>query len=258
MLIDHLFNLRGKVALVTGASSGLGYRFSQVLAQAGATVIATSIRPEGLQKLCDEIHTAGGQALAIPIDVSSPESVSLGVNQAIEKTERIDILVNNAGIALKTPLLDGSLEDFDAQLNVNLRGCWLMIRAVAPHMISRKIPGSIVNIASINGAHRPVREASGYCASKAGIIQLTKQLVGELSPYNIRINAIVPGLIHTLRKAEQIRQHYVEVMQMIPLRFVGQPWDLDGALLYLCSNAASRYVTGSCLTVDGGMSSNVT
>lgn len=253
----QLFDLTGKTALITGASSGLGWRFSEVLSQAGAKVIIAARSAEKLQSLAENITKQGGNALPVVLDVSEKKAVQAAIKQLESQGEKIDILINNAGFGKLTPVFEPDTENqVEAMLQTNVMGVWYMIQAVAAHMKNQAIPGSIINIASINGANRLREGLAGYAASKAAVIQLTKALVGELSNANIRINCIAPGLFHT-----PLTDYHVDtpekrsaMEQKIPLGFVAEPKDLDGTLLYLACNAASRYVTGSCITVDGGIS----
>mgnify|MGYP002378615137 CR=1 FL=1 len=255
MNITELFDLRGKTALVTGASSGLGERFSQVLVQAGARVILAARRLDKLKVMSDSLNEKGFSALPLEMDVSNKDSVRKAFEQLREKEERIDICVNNAGIGKSTPIFDKTDSDkFEANMQTNVLGIWYVTKEVANHMKDHGIEGSIINIASINGADVPAFGAAGYCASKAAVLQLTKALVGELAKYKIRINSISPGIFQTQMTAESIKANQGHILQKTPLNFIADPKDLDGILLYLASNKASRYVTGSCNTVDGGVS----
>jgi NAD(P)-dependent dehydrogenase (short-subunit alcohol dehydrogenase family) len=250
--ISDLFSLQGKVALITGASSGLGWRFAEVLSEAGARLVLMARRKERLDKLHRSLASRGYPSICLKMDISDSDSIETQINNALEYEPSIDILVNNAGVLKQTPLFEERAIDFDEVFKVNVRGLWLVTQKVAKHMRDKKNHGSIINIASISGALVPSYDESAYCASKAAVIQLTKQLVGELSKYQIRINAILPGIIHTEMTHNQIDQEKGEIEKAIPLGFVGKPEDLDGAILYLASNKASRYVTGSSITVDGG------
>jgi len=254
MSINELYDLKGKVALVTGASSGLGWRFCQTLAKLGASIIAVARREAKLVELASRVEEAGGTCIPLPLDITDRVSVSRQINRILSK-ERIDILVNSAGIAPPTPLFDGPPEDaFESVLSTNVVGNWGMTREIAKHMRNKQVSGSIINIGSINGAFVPAQGHAAYSASKAAVIHMTRQLVAELSPYNIRVNCIIPGLIHTELTDKQIQEKGTEIRNLIPLGFIAEPQDLDAALMFLASNRASRYVTGACLTVDGGLS----
>jgi NAD(P)-dependent dehydrogenase (short-subunit alcohol dehydrogenase family) len=254
-MTHHLFDLTGKTVLITGASSGLGWRFARALSEAGAKVIVTARRLDKLQDLATEIQTQGGQAIPLEMDVTDKKMVNSVVNWLTEQGEHIDILINNAGIAEATPIFDNDGDNkFESVIQTNLMGVWYTTHAVVNHMKICDIAGSIINIASINGAASPALNASAYSISKAAVIQLTKQLVGSLAPYNIRINAISPGVFYTDMTKEMIETHENELIKKTPLGFIGNDDDLDGVILLLASNLASRYITGSCITVDGGMS----
>jgi NAD(P)-dependent dehydrogenase (short-subunit alcohol dehydrogenase family) len=249
--LDSVFDLGGKVALVTGASSGLGRHFAQVLARAGASVVVAARRASLLDAVVADIVAAGGRAAPLILDVSgTAESIEGGVTQALKCFGRLDILINNSGVTVGKPVLDQTQSDWDTVINTNLRGAFFMSQSVARHMRSAG-GGSIVNVASILGL-RQAGMVAPYAASKAALIQLTKTMALELARYSIRVNAIAPGYI-----ASDLNSAFFEtdagrvLVRRIPQRQLGEPADLDGALLLLCS-AASRYMTGSVLTVDGG------
>lgn len=247
------YNLNGKTALITGASSGLGERMAFVLAQHGAKVILTARREEALHAITKQIPNS---SLYI-MDVADSKSVHAVFKQIEEDQHRIDICINNAGIGKLTPVFDSSShEDFERIMQTNVMGTWYVTQAAANHMKQHSIAGSIINLSSVNGANKLREQLTGYAVSKAAVIQMTKALVGELSRVNIRINCIAPGLFHTPLTDYKLNtvDAKEEMAQKIPLHFVGSPSDLDGTILYLASNDASRYVTGSCLVVDGGVS----
>lgn len=240
-------NLSGKTALVTGASSGLGAHFAKVLARAGAHVFLAARRSESLASLADEIVAAGGLAEAITLDVSSAHSISLNAQFFAE----VDILVNNAGVTREGPMLDMSEEDWDAVMDTNAKGIFLMTQAVASAMKAREVGGSIVNIASILGL-RQGGMVSSYAASKAAAIQFTKVAALELARFGIRVNAIAPGYIRTDLNSEFFASDAGRALiKRIPQRRLGALEDLDGALLLLASDASS-FMTGSVIEVDGG------
>ena len=246
-----LFDISGKAAIVTGASSGLGRHFALTLARQGAKVALMARRSERLAELREEIEGFDGRAVAIALDVASADSVREAVADAEEELGPIAILVNNAGIAEPKAALEQSEEEWDRTFEVNLRGAWLMARETAKHMVRLGHGGSIVNIASIT-AFRVVGHLAAYAASKAALVQLTSALALELARYNIRVNAIAPGYIET-----EINRGYFStpageaLVKRIPQRRVGKPEDLDGALLLLASDA-SAFMTGSVIVVDGG------
>lgn len=249
-----IFDLSNKIALVTGASSGLGWRFCQVLASAGAHIIAAARRTEKLDELVRSIKQTGGSAESLELNVCNVEHVK---KQILSIDHPIDICINNAGIYKSTPIFEEDQQNlFEEVIQTNVMGVWYVTKAIAHHMKQHNIKGSIINIGSVNGANYLQANRAGYCASKAAVMQMTKALVGELSPHNIRINCIIPGPFHTLAteykvKTETLRK---ELESCIPLGFFANPSDLDGTILYLASNKASRYVTGSTITVDGGIS----
>jgi NAD(P)-dependent dehydrogenase (short-subunit alcohol dehydrogenase family) len=245
-------DLAGKVALVTGASSGLGSHFSRVLARAGASIVLAARRASLLEDVVADIVAAGGRASSLVLDVSSSaESIDAGVARAAECFGRLDILVNNSGVTVSKPLLEQTQSDWDTVVDTNLRGAFFMSQAVSRHMRSAGHGGCVVNVASILGL-RQAGMVAPYAVSKAGLIQLTKVMALELARYSIRVNAIAPGYIATDLNAAFFRTEAGEALvRRIPQRHLGQPEDLDGALLLLCSDA-SRYMTGSVIAVDGG------
>ncbi len=239
--------LAGKTALVTGASAGLGAHFAEVLARAGAEVIAAARRTAPLQALAARIAGAGGRCSVAALDVASADSIAA----AAPLLERVDILVNNAGIAREALLLDHSDEDWDAVMETNARGVFAMTRAAARAMKARGAGGSIVNVASILGLRQGAAVAA-YAASKAAVIQLTKVSALELARYGIRVNALAPGYFGTdMNSALWETEGGKAMLRRIPQRRLGRLEDLDGPLLLLASDA-SAYMTGSVLAVDGG------
>jgi len=245
----------GHTALVTGASSGLGRHFALTLARAGAKVAVAARRTDRLQELVEEIQSFDGRAICLKLDVTDVGSIREAVKQAETELGPLTILVNNAGVAITKPALEVTEEDWDAVLNVNLRGVWLTAQEVARHMAAHGRGGSIVNIASIL-AFRVSKQLSSYAASKAAVVQLTRSLAVELAPRKIRVNAIAPGYIETEINRDFFATPAGEAMvKRIPAGRVGRESELDGALLLLASDAGS-YITGSVITVDGGHSIN--
>ena len=244
------FNLEGRVALVTGASSGLGWHFAQVLAGAGAQVVLGARRTQPLDDLCNKIACAGGQARALSMDVTDSTSVA-NVFAEITSGGSLDILVNNAGVTVIQPVLDLSEEQWDYVVDTNLKGSFLVAQGAARLMKAQGRGGAIVNIASILGL-RTAGHVAPYAASKAGVVQLTKAMALELARYDIRVNALCPGYIETDLNQDFFASEAGQAMvKRIPQRRLGRPEDLDGALLLLCSDAGS-YITGTTLAVDGG------
>ncbi len=249
--MTHPFDLTGKAAIVTGASSGLGRHFATTLARAGARVAVMARRVELLAAACREIEGFDGRAVPIPLDVASGESVREAVAAAETELGPIAILVNNAGIAVSKPVLDIADEDWDRVMDVNLRGAWRVAQEVARHMVRLGHGGSIINVASIT-AFRVAGQLSTYAASKAALVQLTKAMALELARHNIRVNALAPGYIDTeMNRAFFASPAGQAMIKRIPQRRLGRPEDLDGALLLLASDA-SAYMTGSTIVVDGG------
>lgn len=248
-----MFDLSGRHALVTGAGTGLGRAAALVLARHGAAVTVCGRRVEKLQGVCDEMRALGGRALAQGLDVSQPDSVVGAVAAATAAQGTIDILINNAGLALSTTLLETSDADWDRVQDTNLRGVWLCAREVASRLVAAQRSGVIVNIASVLGFS--VQKATGpYAASKAGVLHLTRVMASEWARYRIRVNAIAPGYVAT-DMADQFlaSERGQKMIAGIPQRRVGAPQDIEGAVLFLTSDA-SAYVTGATVTVDGGIS----
>lgn len=249
--VHRLFDLSGRVALVTGASAGLGAHFAKTLAEAGAKVVVAARRRERLSALTDEITAAGASALSVEMDVTSSDSVGAGFAEAQAALGPVSILINNAGIAIPGPSIETEDDDWDQVLNTNLRGAWLAAREAARRMIAADVEGNIVNIASIV-AFRVMSGLASYGASKAGLVQLTRALAVELARHRIRVNAIAPGYIRTDMNREFFDSRAGQALiERMPQRRLGRPEELDGALLLLAS-AASSYMTGSVITVDGG------
>lgn len=243
-------DLKGRVAFVTGASSGLGRHFALVLARAGARVIIGARRADALQGVADEIAREGGQVNALALDVTNPISIDKAFGAAASNGG-LDILVNNAGVTATKSVLDVTEEEWDHVVDTNLKGSFLVAQAAARAMKAHGRGGAIVNIASILGL-RVAGHIPAYVASKAGVVQLTKAMALELARYNIRVNALCPGYMETDLNQDFFRSEAGQALvRRIPQRRLGRPEELDGALLLLCSDASS-YITGSTLAVDGG------
>lgn len=251
-MTQSLFRLDGRRALVTGASGGLGLHFAGVLAAAGAEVVLAARRADKLAAEVERLRAAGARAHAVSMDVTDAASVSVAVAEAEQLAGGvIDILVNNAGISGESFFLKLEESEWDAVVDTNLKGAYLVARAVARQLADSKTPGSIINIASILGL-RVGGSVSPYCASKAGLIHLTKAMAFELARNRIRVNAIAPGYIETDFNREFFESEVAQKMiSRIPFRRLGTKSELDGPLLLLASEAGS-YMSGSVIEVDGG------
>lgn len=246
-----ILTLEGKTALVTGANGVLGAHFAKTLAQAGAKVALAGRRPASMQPVQDAIIAAGGRATPVALDVTDPASVARAFDEVAETLGPITVLVNNSGIAVTKPLLEHTEDDWRQVIDVNLDGAWRVAQAAAKHMVGHGQGGSIVNVASVLGL-RVASQVPSYVASKAALIQLTKAMALELSRHGIRVNALAPGYIETSINREFFASDAGQTMvKRVPQRRLGQPGELDGALLLLASDAGS-YMTGTVVVVDGG------
>lgn len=250
------FDITGRVAIVTGASSGLGRHFAVSLARAGAKVAIAARRAEALAETAQQIEAFDGRALPIVLDVTDAASVRNCVREAETELGAISILINNAGTVVEGMTLDQDESAWDSVIDTNLKGAWLMAKEAAAHMADIGHGGSIVNIASVLGQTGTAGVAS-YCASKAGLINLTRALAIEFAPQKIRVNAIAPGYFVTdLNRDFLSGPGGQSLKRRTPQQRFGEASDLDGALLLLASDA-SRYMTGSVVTVDGGLSARI-
>jgi NAD(P)-dependent dehydrogenase (short-subunit alcohol dehydrogenase family) len=244
--------LDGKHALVTGASSGLGWRFAATLAAAGARVSIAARRTDRLEALRAEIERAGGRAHAVALDVTSVASVRAGVAAAEAALGPLDILVNNSGVSVTKRAGEVEEADYDFVMDTNAKGAFFVAQAAGRAMIAAKQPGRIINIASAAGL-RVLGQLSVYCMSKAAVIHLTRALALEWGRYGINVNALCPGYIET-----EINREYWEtdggrkLIAMLPRRRVGKPEDLDGLLVLLASEH-SGFVNGAVITADDGL-----
>jgi len=247
-------DLKGKVAIVTGARRGMGKAHTLALARAGVKVVVADISLEDCQKVVEEIKKEGGEALAVKCDVTKKEEVDEMVKKTIEKFDRVDILVNNAGIAQFVPFLEMTEEDWDKTLDINLKGYFLCAQAVAKEMVKQR-SGVIINIASIAMGQQGIGFPAlvHYCASKGGVVAMTEALALELAPYNIRVNSISPGTIDTpmIDPLKSDPKTLERVLARIPLGRVGKPEEVSNLVLFLASDASS-YMTGSNVVIDGG------
>ncbi len=247
------FDLAGKVALVTGASRGLGKGFARALAEAGADVVVTSRDRDALQETVAEVEALGRRAWPVSLDVRDQESIERCVEQAWELAGAIDILINNAGCNVRKPALEVTWEDWNLILETNLRGVFFVAQACARRMIARKY-GRIVNIGSVTSVNGYAGLAP-YGASRGGTKQMTMSLADDWGPHGITVNCLAPGWFKTAQNAVMYEdEEWVDYLtDRIPLKRPGAPGDLDGALVFLSSDA-SAYLTGQTLLVDGGIS----
>jgi 3-oxoacyl-[acyl-carrier protein] reductase len=242
--------LAGKVALVTGGGRGIGREIALTLAGEGADIVIWDVNPQDAQNTCQEIGSSGRKTLADQVDVTNYESVEAGINKILDKYNKIDILVNNAGITKDNLLLRMSQQEWDAVINVNLKGTFNCTKAVFRPM-SKQRSGRIINIASIIGIIGNYGQAN-YAASKAGIIALTKSTAREIASRSVTVNAIAPGFIQTEMTAKLPEDVKAKMMEAIPMAKLGSPKDVANACLFLASNEAD-YITGQTIVVDGGM-----
>lgn len=244
-------DLSGKVALVTGASSGIGAHLARVLAAAGARVVAAARREDRTAEVVEAIVRAGGHAVAVGLDVTDAESIRNAFARAESAFGTVNVLLNNAGIAIPRPALELAVEEWDAVIATNLRGPFLTSQAFARRLTLEKTAGSIVNVGSIMG-ERVAGALASYAASKAGLLHLTRALALEWARYGIRVNAVAPGYIETSINEAYFASPAGEAMKArIPQRRLGTLGDLDAPVLLLASDASS-YITGAVLAIDGG------
>ena len=245
------FDLAGKIALVTGASGGLGRHFANVLAGAGATVAVAARRMDKITETVAGIEAAGGRALGLGMDVTDSASVAAAFEAIEDQAGLVTVLVNNAGVTDGQPALEVTEGDWDRVMDTNLKGAWTVAQEAARRMTSAKEGGVIINISSVLGL-RVSKGVVPYAVSKAGLVQLTKALALELAPQNIRVNALAPGYVET-----DLNREYLESeggkkqIKRIPQRRPARMEELSGPLLLLASDASS-YMTGAVLAVDGG------
>lgn len=244
------FSLAGKLVLVTGASSGLGTHFAQLLAGCGARVAVAARRADKLQSVVDAIAQAGGEARAFALDVGDAGSVTACFD-AVSAWGVPDVVVNNAGVTVTRALLEQTEADFDSVVDTNLKGNWLVATEAARRLVAAKKGGAIVNVASILG-ERVGGGVAPYAISKAGVIQATKVMALELARYNIRVNALLPGYVITDLNRDFLTSELGDKLRLrIPSRRFSELSDLDGPLLLLASDAGAA-MSGATVAVDGG------
>ena len=259
--MSYAIDLSGRVALVTGASSGLGMQFAKTLASAGCGVVLAGRRVERLKTLRAEIEANGGDAHVVTIDVTDHDSIKAAVAHAETEMGTLDILINNSGVSTTQKLTDVREEDYDYVFDTNTKGAFFVAQEVGKRMLARakgSAPGTftggrIVNIASMAGL-RVLSQIGVYCMSKAAVIHMTRAMALEWGKYGINVNAICPGYIDT-----EINHHHWSTEQgrklvdMLPKKRVGQPQDLDVVLMMLCANE-SHFINGAVITADDGFS----
>ena len=246
------FDLSNETVIVTGASRGLGRRFSYVLSAMGAKIILAARNKIKLQETENYIKESGGECISIDIDVNNEESVIEAFKLGESKYGNISILINNAGIAVSKSSINSTMEEWDNVMSTNLRGVFMCAKIFANRLVENNSPGKIVNISSIAAEKVLGNYLSSYCASKAAVSHLTRTLAFEYAKYNIQVNAIAPGYILTdLNKGFFETEEGKKMIKLIPQKRIGNADELDGALLLLCSKAGS-FMTGSVIRVDGG------
>jgi NAD(P)-dependent dehydrogenase (short-subunit alcohol dehydrogenase family) len=249
--MNEQFKIDGKIALVTGASGGLGRHFAQVLASAGAGVCVAARRMDKVTETVAGIESSGGRAFGVEMDVTDSESVDAAFGVIEEQAGPVTVVVNNAGIASGALALDLEESDWDQVMDTNLKGAWTVAQAAAKRMAELETGGVIVNIASVLG-FGVSKGVLPYAVSKAGLIQMTKALALEWARHGIRVNALAPGYVETDLTREYLATgDGQKLLKRIPQRRSAEMAELDGPLLLLASDASS-YMTGSVITVDGG------
>jgi len=249
-LPNHSMDLSGEVALVTGATSGLGWRFARVLASVGAKVVVTGRRVERLDELTERIRSDGGEALPLPLDMTSSDSILDVVEKATSELGLLTILVNNAGIPDAQLAHKMSIDLIDRVIDTNLRGPFILTCEVARRLIEAKRPGRVVNISSVGGFHYGGGGAALYSVTKAGIARMSDALAVEWSRNHINVNCIAPGGFHS-EMMDGMIERMGDITKGFPRKRLGDPAQLDSTLLYLCA-PSSECVTGATIIVDDG------
>ena len=256
MRVQQLFDLTGRVALVTGGGRGLGHAIALGLAEAGADVFVASRKRANCEAAAREIEALGRRAWALEVELGDPASVEALADRIFAETPRLDVLVNNSAVAWVAPTLEYPLDAWDRTFHVNVRGPWQLTRRAAAHMAERG-GGSIIQIGSANsyqGDHERGQSIVAYNASKGALRALVKDLAVKLAPHRVRVNAIAPGAFQTamMRGVDAEPERRAALIARIPQQRIGGEDDIKGAAVFLASDA-SAYVTGATLVVDGGM-----
>jgi len=254
MNTKQLFDLAGRVAIVTGGSIGLGRQMAQGLAEMGANLVLCARKKDRCEQAAEELRRLGVQTLALGCDVRNPDQVKAVVEETLSRFQKIDILINNAGTSWGASVEEMQLEHWNKVIETNLTASFLFSQAVGRFMVSQR-QGKIINIASVAGLRGapPELQAIGYHASKGGVIALTKDLACKWGPHNIQVNAIAPGWFPTHMSAVVIERNKETLLKRVPLGRFGGEDDLKGVAVFLASRA-SDYVTGQTIYVDGGFS----
>jgi gluconate 5-dehydrogenase len=255
--MKNLFDLSGKVAIVTGASRGLGQYFATALAKAGADLVITSRKLSALTEFKQQIESLGRKALPVQMDVLSQGDIENMVRAAVKEYGRIDILVNNAGMNIRKPSAEVTWQDWDTVLDTNLKGSFFCAQAVAKEMMKRKY-GRIINIGSCTCVFG-MEGIAAYSASRGAILSMTRTLAAEWGKYGITVNVLAPGWFKTAQNAVlyENKEWVNYITSRIPLNRVGRPHDLDGTVVFLASDA-SEYITGQMILIDGGFTTGAT
>ncbi|MGC8888884.1 MAG: SDR family NAD(P)-dependent oxidoreductase [Candidatus Micrarchaeia archaeon] len=254
------FSLKGKVAIVTGVSSGLGVAFAEGLAEAGADCVVCARREEKLKANAEEIaKKTGGRIVPVKADVTNEEDIKKVIEVADKEFGRIDILVNNAGIAVVGPTIELSKEDWNLCVQTDLIGVALFSKHAMKYMVEKGIDGRIINIASIYGLWGDIIPAAPYYAAKGAVVNFTRALAIEAAPYKIRVNAIAPGYFPSEMTKDVLNNKEIldHILNSTPLGRLGNPEELKGVVVFLASDASS-YITGQIIAVDGGWSAGST
>ena len=255
--MQELFDLTGQVAIVTGASRGLGQYFGRALARAGADLVITSRDAARLTDFKEEIESMGRRALPVELDVRNQDQIDNLVESTVDEYSKIDILVNNAGLNIRGASEEFDWDDWDTVLNTNLKGSYFCAQAVAREMMKREY-GRIINMGSCTCVFG-MEGIVPYCASRGGVLAMTRGLAAEWGKYGITVNVLAPGWFKTAQNEVLYEnEEWVEyITDRIPLKRPGQPHDLDGTVVFLASDA-SAYITGQIILVDGGFTTGAT